>query len=108
LETPPEKNRKKQMKIRVKSFLTVRKVMNGQAFLEIEAEKLTLRELLANLCNRFGKDFKNMLFYSKMGAENENVKILINGRHYRQLPDQMDNELKNGDEVCLFPPMAGG
>lgn len=96
------------MKIKVKSFLTLRKVMDGQASLEIAAEKLTLKELLARLCDRFGEDFKNMLFDPKEGEVSQNVKILINGRHYRHLPDQMDNELKNGDEVCLFPPMAGG
>jgi MoaD family protein len=96
------------MKITVKSFLTLRKAMDGQASLDIEAEKLTLRELLAKLCARFGENFRNMLFDPKEGQGSQNVKVLINGRRYTDLPDQMDNELKDGDEVCLFPPMAGG
>lgn len=34
------------MKIVVKGFLTLRKVMDGQASLEIEAEELTIRQPL--------------------------------------------------------------
>ena len=96
------------MKIRVKCFLTLRKAMGGQASLEIEAEKPTIRDVLAELGRRFGEDFTNMIFEHETGAETRNTKILINGRHYRHLPDGLDNHLKDGDEVCIFPLMAGG
>lgn len=34
--------------------------------------------------------------------------LIINGRSYRNLPDQLETELQDGDEVAIFPPMAGG
>jgi len=102
------KQRKNKMKIRVKSFLTLRKVMDGQASLEIEAEGLTIRQLLEKLCNRFGENLRNMIFDPEAQGETQDIKILINGRHYRHMPDRLDSELKDGDEVSIFPLMAGG
>ncbi len=96
------------MKIIVKSFLTLRKAMNGQASLEIEAEELTIRQLLEKLCNRFGENLRNMIFDPEAQGQSQDIKILINGRHFRHLPDRLDSELKDGDEVCIFPLMAGG
>ena len=96
------------MKIVVKSFLTLRKAMGGQPSLEIEAEELTIRQLLEKLCNRFGENLRNMIFDPEAQGEGQNIKILINGRHYRHMPEGLDNELKDGDEVCIFPLMAGG
>ena len=96
------------MKIVVKSFLTLRKAMDGQASLEIEADEMTIRELLERLCNRFGKDLRNVIFDPESGGENQDIKVLINGRHYRHMPEGLDNHLKDGDEVSIFPLMAGG
>jgi MoaD family protein len=96
------------MKIVVKSFLTMRKIMDGQASLEIEAEALTIRQLLEQLCDRFGENLRNMVFDSENPTVTQDIKILINGRHFRHLPDGFDNELKDGDEVSIFPLMAGG
>ncbi|MBW1780858.1 MAG: MoaD family protein [Deltaproteobacteria bacterium] len=96
------------MKIVVKSFLTVRKVMDGQASLEIEADEITIRELLDQLCSWFGENLKNMIFDPQAREENQGIKILINGRHYRQLPKGLDSSLMDGDVVSVFPIMAGG
>jgi len=96
------------MKIVVKSFLTLRKVMDGQASLEIEAEELTIRQLVEKLCNRFGENLRNMILDPETQGQSQDIKILINGRHFRHLPDGFDNELKDGDEVSVFPLMAGG
>ncbi|MCJ7687178.1 MAG: MoaD family protein [Desulfobacteraceae bacterium] len=96
------------MRIVVKSFLTLRKVMDGQASLEIEAEELTIRQLLEKLCDRFGENLRDMIFDRGMQGQSQDIKILINGRHFRHLPDGFDSRLKDGDEVSIFPLMAGG
>ena len=96
------------MKIRVKSFLTLRKVMDGQASLEIEVEALTIRQLLEQLCDRFGENLRNMIFDPETQGQSQDINILINGRHYRHMPDRLDSDLKDGDEVCIFPLIAGG
>ncbi|MGD8857203.1 MAG: MoaD/ThiS family protein [Chloroflexota bacterium] len=36
------------------------------------------------------------------------VAILVNGRHYSHLPNGLNTKLKDGDDVALFPPIAGG
>ena len=96
------------MEIRVESFLTLRKAMDGQASLEIEAEGLTIRQLLEKLCNRFGENLRNMIFDPEAQRQRQGINILINGRHYRHMPHRLDSELKDGDEVCIFPIIAGG
>ena len=96
------------MKIRVKAFLTLRKVMGDQASLEIEAGKLTISDLLEELTMRFGDEFKKMILETESQSGSRYIQILVNGRHYRHLPNGLDAELKEGDEVSLFPPVAGG
>ncbi len=36
------------------------------------------------------------------------VMAILNGRGWQQLPSKMATEIKDGDEICLFPPIAGG
>ena len=96
------------MKIRVKAFLTLRKVMGDQALLEIEAGKLTIRDLLKELSNRFGEEFRDMISDPETQSGFGYIQILVNGRHYRHLPNSLDTELKEGDELSIFPPVAGG
>ena len=96
------------MKIIVKGFLTLRKAMDGQVSLELEIEGLTIRQLLEKLCNRFGANLRNMIFDPETQGQSQDINILINGRHFRHLPEGLDNELKDGDEVSIFPIMAGG
>jgi len=96
------------VKVVVKSFLTVRKAMDGQASLEIEADAVTIRELLDQLCSRFGENLKNIIFDPQAREEKQDIKILINGRPYRLLPAGLDSPLMDGDVVSVFPIMAGG
>jgi molybdopterin synthase sulfur carrier subunit len=96
------------MKIKVKGYLTLRKAMGGQAELEIEIESATIRGVLENLSNRFGEPFANLIFDTGTKQVSSHIRALVNGRHYNCLPFGIDTELKEGDEVALFPPIAGG
>ncbi|MGD9032305.1 MAG: MoaD family protein [Desulfobacteraceae bacterium] len=96
------------MKIKVKAFLTLRKIMGDQASLDIEAGKLTVRDLLEELSIRFGEEFRDIILETESQSGSRYIQILVNGRHYRHLPNGLDTELKEGDEVSLFPPVAGG
>ena len=96
------------MKVVVRGFLTLKKVMDAKASLEFEDENLTVDSLLQELSNRYGKKFEKMLFDPETHALSRHIRILVNGRHYTHLPDRLNTQLQEGDEVCLFPPVAGG
>jgi MoaD family protein len=96
------------MKITIRGFLTLKDVMGDQSALEIETGNITLRELLHELSYRFGERFSQTVLDKTGKGPHEQVRILINGRHYSHIPQKLDTRLQEGDEVSLFPPIAGG
>ena len=96
------------MKISVKSFLSMRQVMDGRAVVGLEVEDMTLLEFLYELTVIYGKPFSDTIFDENKKYLNQHIRVLVNGRHYSHLPRKLDTRLNEGDEVCLFPPVAGG
>ena len=82
--------------------------MGAQSVLELEIGNLTLIELLYKLADMFGDRFAQMVFDKAAKGLNQNVRILINGRHYSHIPQKLNTRLQEGDEVAIFPPVAGG
>jgi len=90
-------------RINVQFFATFRDIFGTKA-MEIAVETgINIGELL-NLVfdtqERRGKIFDN-------GKLKPHVIILKNGRHIQNL-DGVETELKEGDKVSIFPPIAGG
>ncbi|MET1125068.1 MAG: ubiquitin-like small modifier protein 1 [Archaeoglobaceae archaeon] len=83
---------------RVKLFANFREAA-GVKEIEIEAEKLS--ELLRKLAETFPK-LGDVMFEG--GKLREYVNIMVNGRIVRG----EDVELKDDDEVAIFPPISGG
>jgi len=96
------------MKIKVKGYFTFKKAMNNKAVLEIEMKNASLGDVLEDLSNRFGEGFSDLIFDPKTKEVKNHISILVNGRHYIFLPKRLATELKEGDEVALFPQIAGG
>ncbi|UCF85582.1 MAG: MoaD/ThiS family protein [Desulfobacteraceae bacterium] len=96
------------MRIKVTGYLTLKNAMGDKGVLEIEMENATLRAVLSNLCKRFGQEFSDLIFDGKTKDLSDHIRVLVNGRHYKYLPNRLDTELEEGDEVALFPPLAGG
>ncbi len=96
------------MRITIRSFLTMRDVMGDQAALELEVGNLTLIELLHELSYMFGDRFSQMVFDKAGKGPSPHIRILINGRHYSHIPQKLNTPLQEGDDVSLFPPIAGG
>lgn len=96
------------MAITVKTYLTLRQIMDNQSSFQVELNSISVKELLSELSIRFGSEFNDMVF--EKGSKNigPHVRILVNGRHYGTLPQREDTILKSGDEIGLFPPIAGG
>jgi molybdopterin synthase sulfur carrier subunit len=93
------------MVIQVKGYLTFRELV-GERRLEVE-KGLTVRALLEQLEAQLGESFTVQVM-DRRGSRQQHVPVLLNGRHCTHLPDGLDTELSDGDQVDLFPPLAGG
>jgi len=96
------------MKIKIKGYFNFKKAIRDLGVTEIEISGGTLKGLLDVLSDRFGKEFTDLSYDLKMKRVRGDIRILLNGRHIGHLPKGLDTELKEGDEVALFPPVAGG
>jgi molybdopterin synthase sulfur carrier subunit len=67
----------------------------------------TLKDLLKKLANKIGPKFKDFVFDPSSNILNENVAIIVNGRHITAL-DGLETPMSSGDEVSIFPPLGGG
>ena len=90
--------------ITVKSFATLREVMDAEARMDF-AEGATIRSLLAGLTWRY-EGLSDLLF-SAPDTLRDFVNILKNGRNISFLAG-LDTPLEDGDTIALFPPVAGG
>lgn len=96
------------MKVRIKPFLTMKEIMGGQSSIELEIEGGTIMSLLIGLGKQFGESFTKQVFDSEMKELSGNVLVLVNGRNHTNLPQGLHTAIQDGDELAIFPPMAGG
>jgi sulfur-carrier protein len=97
-------DRQERITVTVKSFATLREVMDAEVRMEF-AGGATIRLLLAELSSRYG-GLSDMLF-SAPDTFRDFVNILKNGRNIYFLAG-LDTPLDDGDIITLFPPAAGG
>jgi molybdopterin synthase sulfur carrier subunit len=96
------------MKVKVRAFLTMKDVIGGQSSLELDLEEGTILSILEDLGKRFGASFVNQVFEPSGRELSGQVLVLLNGRNYSNLPEGLNTPLQDGDEVAIFPPIAGG
>ncbi|MCS7136484.1 MAG: ubiquitin-like small modifier protein 1 [Nitrososphaerota archaeon] len=94
------------MKIIVRAFATIRESL-GTGYVEILLEDGSdVRTLLKTLTKKFGDVFRNQVLVNEEKLA-PYVKVLVNGRDIEYLSG-MGTKLKDGDEVAIIPPVAGG
>jgi MoaD family protein len=97
------------MRIKVRGYLTLRDVVGGRPFRVIEAERLTIAGLIERLSAELGEAFGAAVAAGgRPGEEGRNLVVLVNGRHVSHLPEGWETKLADGDEVAVFPVVAGG
>ena len=82
--------------------------MDNRVVYEVDFDEISIHELLVELASKFGSGFKSMVFKEHTLIVGSDIRILVNGKHYGTLPDKLDTILTSGDEIGLFPPIAGG
>ena len=97
------------MRIKIKPFVKIKELMDNKSEVVFEfKEQTTLKQLINKLSERYGEK----LMIELMDAETNKIKnhynLLVNGTSYFHLPEKIDNELKDGDVILIFPPLSGG
>ena len=77
--------------------VTIRDYSLGE--INIEADTVTLRSLLQELIWKSGGRVE--LIDPQSGAFNEEYIVLVNGRGFESLPQGLETELNDGDEVDI-------
>ena len=92
------------MNIQIRYFAQVKKEAGkGSETLEMEAG-INLQKCIEKLSTRHTKHFKEML-YDESGAYRDSVILIINNDQVRYAENP---ELKEGDELMIMSPIAGG
>lgn len=92
------------MKVKVIFFAPFRELFNtSESEVELRGAP-NVQELLDILCD---SDERREKIFDDSGKLRPYLTILINGQFIRTL-NGVQTELKEGDEVAIFPPVAGG
>ena len=85
-------------------FATLREKYDKRR-LEVECDG-TVRNLIENAARKLGKSFLASVYDIDKDKVRRDLIFAINGRNIKDLKGKI--ELKNGDVIAIFPPIAGG
>lgn len=95
------------MKVKVHTILTFSEIIGARAVDITLPEPATVQTLLAKMVEIWGDALSPHLFEPGTDRLLSHIVVMVNGRAIQFL-DGVRTELKEGDEVLLFPPVAGG
>lgn len=91
------------MKIKVSFFASLRETFHTDGTTVTQRAGATVRSALEAMCNSLGHRKE---IFDKDGLKPFMI-VLKNGRHIQHLKG-LETELEEGDELAVFPPVAGG
>ncbi len=89
----------------VKTFATLREITGGLIHIIDVSEGSTLRDVLEELFRRY-PNLRNEIL-DENGDLKTGYRLLVNGREALHIGG-LDIEVREGDIIALFPPIAGG
>ncbi len=96
------------MPIKVKGYLTYNEIVGERLITIDRGQCLTVIDLLNLLADELDQEFRDSIFDPRTNQLGVYVAVIVNGRSYTNLPEELNTQLKDGDELAIFPPMAGG
>ena len=93
--------------IKVRTILTLKRILGDGEFEFTIPEGNTLRELLAQLIHQWGDEFASYVFNDDRTVVLPHIRLMVNGQDIAFLSG-MDTILKEGDEILILPPASGG
>lgn len=95
------------VKVSVRLFTTLRELAGrSEESVELSARNVTVKDALEALAEKHGKAFREYL-YDEKGRVREHLQLLVNGKSVSLL-EEMETQLKEGDQVAIVPPVGGG
>jgi molybdopterin synthase sulfur carrier subunit len=94
------------LKITVQFLGNVREA-TGTREQTFDISESTMQALIDRMSKEYGDDFKRTLIHAPAGRATTSVVIALNGVDIEALEGVKTN-LKEGDIVSIFPPVAGG
>lgn len=92
--------------VRVKTFATLREMLSPSFEVKL-GDDATVRGLLNEIFRKYGKHVGDRMIDPNTGELRSYFKVLKNGRNVEFLKG-METLLSDGDEIIIFPPVAGG
>jgi sulfur-carrier protein len=90
--------------VRVKAFASFREVLGGEIEMELR-DGSTVKDLLEAL-NVENKEFRNVAF--EASGNLKDYVFLMRNRALIDHREDLNIVLQEGDELAIFPPVAGG
>ena len=96
------------MQITVQGYLTLSQKLGQRVCQLPDQPPPTLQDLLDYLAADLGLDLSNLGLDSQTGRSKRTLVLLLNGQHLSHLPAGLQTMLQEGDQLAIFPPIAGG
>lgn len=89
---------------KVRAFANFREILGRELDVELKG-KNTVRDLLEDLCQSHSQLYD--MIFDESGKLRNDV-ILMKNRQNIELFDGLQTLIEKGDEIAIFPPVAGG
>jgi MoaD family protein len=94
------------MQIHLRGYLTFKNQV-GDRQIQLP-EGVSVRQFLVRLIEELGDESGSFIQFDQEGNLEGSLVVLVNGRHANHLPGGLDTKLEDGDQIAMFPPIAGG
>ena len=94
------------IKIRVSFYSLLVGITKVNEIIISTNDESTINDLLAELFNKFGNEFENIIM-SDSGKINRSIIVLLNDTDIQDV-ENLETKISNNDNIVFLPAIAGG